>query len=348
MQSSHYNVHMRLRIRFASMSVVAFLTLGIASSPKDESSGGETLISWAQSLEVWAKGTPAVKMRGQIEVSGANDTVARGDYAVDWGSPSQWREEIHFVNYQRMRIRDSNGYWEKASLDYQPYLSYMLTDLLELKTVLSVSSKETMGKVRNRLKDGISERCVGLKYNQKTNRVLCFDDKSGALLAVEYPQGANENPPELSRIEYTDFRSVAGKLIPYERRALRDGKTVALVRVADARKSDSLNVAEFVPPSSAEFWPQCDNLQKADLASHVTPTYPPAARLNREMGKVILYGVIEVDGTLSRLTVIKSTSPVFNEAAVQSFKRSQYTPAQCEGKPIRSESFFETDFQLQQ
>jgi len=348
MLSSLYNVHMRLRIRFALTSVVVFLALGTVSSPKDESSGGETLISRAQSLEVWAEGTPAVKMRGQIEVPGANDTAAYGDYAIHWGSPSQWRDEIRFVNYQRMRIRDSKGYWEKASLDYQPYLSYMLTDLLEIKTVLSVGFKETMGKVRNRLKDGILERCVGLKYNQKTNRVLCFDDKSGALLAVEYPQGEHENPPELSRIEYKDFRSVAGKLIPYERRALRDGKTVALVRVAEAKNSDSLNVAEFIPPSSAEFWPQCDNLQKADFASHVAPTFPPAARLKREMGKVILYGVIEVDGTLIRLTVIKSASPDLNEAAVQSFRRSQYTPAQCEGKPIRSESFFETDFQLQQ
>jgi TonB family protein len=339
---------MRLKTGFTLMSVLAFLVLAVVSWPKDESSSDETFISRSRSLEVWAEGTPAVKMRGQIEVSGTNGTVARGDYAVDWVSPSQWREEIQFANYQRIRIRDAQGFWQKASLDYQPYLIYMVTDLLDLKTALSVSPKETFGRVKSRQKDGILQKCVDLNITNRTNRVLCFDDKSGALLAVEYPQGEHDNPPELSRIEYTDFHSVAGKLIPYDRRALRGGKTIASVRIAEVSKADSVNSAEFMPPPSAEFWPQCDSLQKANLARHVAPNYPQAAGRNREMGRVILYGVVEADGTLSHLKLIKSASPAMNEAAMESFGRSQYTPAQCQGNSIRSESFFEMDFQIHQ
>ena len=330
------------------MSVLAFLVLAVMSAPKDESPSGETLISQARSREVWAEGTPAVRMRGLIEVSGANRTVAQGDYAVDWVSPSQWREEIRFANYQRMRIRDAKGYWQKASLDYQPYLICLLTDLLDLKTVLSVSSKETLGKVRTRQKDGIQQRCVDLNIAKRTNRVLCFDDKSAAFLAIEYPQGEYENPPDLSRIEYKDFHSVAGKLIPYDRRGLKDGKTVASVKIAEVNELNPIKDAEFTPPPSAELWPQCDGMLEADLTGRVVPNYPESARRNREMGRVILYGVVEADGTSSHLMVIKGASPALSEAAMEAFRHSHYTLAQCQGTPIRLETFFATDFQLRQ
>jgi hypothetical protein len=70
---------MRLKMSLILMSVLAFLVLAVMSAPKDEFPSGETLISQARSREVWAEGTPAVKMRGQIEVSSANGTVAQGD-----------------------------------------------------------------------------------------------------------------------------------------------------------------------------------------------------------------------------------------------------------------------------
>jgi TonB family protein len=338
---------MKLRMDLPLMSVLAFLALSAMSAPKDQSPSGDTLISQARSLEVWAEGTPAVRMRGQIEVSGTNQ-VAQGDYAVNWVSPSQWREEIRFPNYQRTRIRDARGYWQNASLDYQPYLIYLLTDLLDLKTVLSVSPKETLGKVKTRQKDGVQQKCVDLNMTNETNRVFCFDDKSGALVAIDYAQHEHGNPPELSRIEYKDFRSVAGKLIPYDRRALRNGKTIASVKVSEVNELNPVNAAEFTPPPSAELWPQCDGMQEADITGRIAPNYPEAARHNREMGRVILYGVVETDGTSSHLLVIKGATPALNEAALESFRRSHYTPAQCQSKPIRLERFFETDFRLQQ
>src|SRR5213595_225633 len=103
---SEYNADMRLKMGLMLTSVLTFLVLTVPSAPKDELPNGETLISDARSREVWTEGTPAVRMRGQIEVSGSSHTVAQGDYAVDWVSPSQWREEIRFANYQRMRIHD--------------------------------------------------------------------------------------------------------------------------------------------------------------------------------------------------------------------------------------------------
>jgi TonB family protein len=328
------------------MSVLAFLALAAMSVPKDESPSGETLILQARSREVWAGGTLAVRMRGQIEVPGTNQ-LAQGDYVVDWVSPSQWREEIRFANYQRTRIRDARGYWQKGSLDYQPYLIYLLTDLLDLNSVLSVNPKETLGKVKNRQKDGIQQKCLDLNLAKETDRVFCFDDKSGALVAIDYPQHEHGNPPELSRIEYNDFRSVADKLIPYDRRALKNGKTIASVKVAEVNELNPINAAEFTPLSGAELWPQCDGMQKADITGRAAPNYPEAARHNGEMGRVIIYGVVETDGTSSHLLVVKGATPALNEAAMEWFRRSPFTPAQCQGTPIRSERFFHLDFTLQ-
>jgi len=212
---------MRPKIGRVLISILGFLVLTTMCAANDEFSGG-ALILQARSLEVWPDGTPAVMMRGKIEVSGVNGSVAQGDYAVDWVSPSKWREEIRFANYQRTRIRDANGYWQNGTLDYQPYLIFQLTGLFDLKTLLHVRSIQTVGKVKRRQKDGIQQRCVdvnaGKRMGKRTDHVLCFDD-SGALIAIEYPQGDTPIPPELSRIQYKDFRSIAGKLIPYERLA---------------------------------------------------------------------------------------------------------------------------------
>lgn len=139
---------MKLKIGRVLIGVFGFLVLAALCAGNDESSGSNTLISQARSQEVWPEGTPAVMMRGRIEVSGVNGTLAEGDYAVDWVSPSKWREEIRFANYQRTRIRDANGYWQNGTLDYQPYLIFQLSSLFDLKTVLHVRSIQTVGKVK--------------------------------------------------------------------------------------------------------------------------------------------------------------------------------------------------------
>jgi hypothetical protein len=161
-----------------------------------------------------------------------------------------------------MRIRDAKGYWQKSTLDYQAYLIYLLTGLLDLKGVLTVRLKPTIGKVKSQQRDGIQQRCVNVKWTDGIDRVLCFDSTTGALIVIEYPQGEYHNPPEISRIEYRDFRSVAGKLIPFERQALKNGKTIALVKITEVKGLNPVNPGEFTPPSNADLFPQCDDMQE--------------------------------------------------------------------------------------
>ena len=288
-----------------------------------------------------------MKMRAEIQVAGANGAPAQGDYTLDWVSPSQWREQIHFANYERLRVRDAKGYWQKSALDYQPALIYQLSGLLYLKDVLRVRSSQTLGKIKGRDKDGVRQKCVEVKWVKATDRVLCFDDSNGTLSSIEYPQGENQTPPAISRIEFGAFNSVGGKLIPCEIRALKDRKVVAAVKVLEIAKITEINPALFRAPANAELWAQCDDMQDAEPTERVHPRYPPGARANGAQGRVILYAVVEADGSLSHLTVIQGANPDLNAAARDAFLHWRYKPAQCGQIPIRVETSMFFDFWLQ-
>lgn len=133
------------------------------------------------------------------------------------------------------------------------------------------------------------------------HRTDSFDEANGALASVEYPRGENHNSPEISRIEYGAFNSAGGKLVPYEIRALKDGRTVAAVRVLEITQITEENPTLFNLPVNTEFWAQCDDMQETELVGRVQASYPSGARTNHEQGRVILYAVIEANSSVSQL-----------------------------------------------
>jgi TonB family protein len=261
-------------------------------------------------------------------------------------SPLRWREEIHFANYSRLRVRDAKGYWQESGVAYQPEVIFQLDTLLQLKRMLRLQSKETLGKVRSIDKKGIRQKCTEARWAQGTDRTLCFDDVSGVLVSVEYPQHENQNPPEVSRIEYGEFKTVAKNLIPYEARALHDRKVIVAIKVQEIEKVTEEDATLFNPPEEAELWNQCDDVQDAELTNRVQPIYPPSARANHEAGRVILYAVIEADGSVSHITVVQRAARQLEAAAVDAVRQWHYKPAMCGQTPIRLETNIEIDFSL--
>ena len=282
---------MQLYMNCNKSTVLIFACLFLANASwcagKEEAASPEALISRARlQEEIWTEGTPPILMRADVQVSDAKGALVRGDYTLNWISPSQWREEIRFVNYERLRVRDAKGYWQKSGLSYQPESIFQLDTLLRLKDALRVGSKQTLGKVRNHEKAGVREKCTEVKWTRVTQRIMCFDEASGALASVEYPRGEHQNAPEISRTEYSAFNSVDGKLVPYEIRALKDGKVIAAVKVVEITKITEVNPALFNVPVNAEFWAQCDDMQEPELVDRTQPIYPPAARANYEQGRI--------------------------------------------------------------
>jgi TonB family protein len=176
---------------------------------------------------------------------------------------------------------------------------------------------------------------------------MCFDEANGALVSVEYPRGDHQNSPEISRIEYGAFNSVGGRLVPYEIRALKDGKVIAAVKIVEITKITEENPALFRVPVNAEFWAQCDDMQEPELVDRTQPIYPPVARTNLEQGRVILYAVIEANGSLSHMTIIHRATPALEAAAVEAVRHWHYKPAACGQTAIPLETSIPVDFWLQ-
>lgn len=324
------------------------LACGFCSAGQEDASSPETLIAQARKTQqIWTDGTPPLQMRAEIQVLDSKGVMTPGQYTVNWVAPSRWREELRIANYERLRVHDAKGYWQKSTMSFQPEIIFQLDTLLDLEKVLRIAAKQSLGKVKSHKKDGASQRCTEVKWTSGTDRVLCFDETSHNLVSVEYPTPESQNPPDISRIEYGGFDNVGEKRIPLEIRALRNRKVVLEVKVLEITHDSEENSALFAAPPNSLFWMQCDDMQEAEVVSRVQPMYPSSARSNFEQGRVIFYAVVETDGTLSHSTVIQRATPALESAAADAIRQWRYKPASCGSTPIRVERSISVDFWLQ-
>lgn len=77
--------------------------------------------------------------------------------------------------------------------------------------------------------------------------------------------------------------------------------------------------------------------------------YPPLAIENDVQGKVILSFVVEKDGTLSNIKVLRDIGGGCAQEAVRVVKlMPRWTPAEQNGKPVRSQFNLPINFQIQE
>jgi hypothetical protein len=131
-----------------------------------------------------------------------------------------------------------------------------------------------------------------------------------------------------------------------EIRAFSDKLIVAAVRVVEITSIAEENPSLFVAPTNSEFWAQCDDMQEAELVGRVQPQYPLTSRTKREEGMVMFYAVIEVDGSLSHLTLIQRLTPTLDSASADAVRLWHYKPPACGSTPIREETAISVYFSL--
>jgi len=336
-----------MRIDKAVILIFASLLLqsGNSSANGKETTSPEALISRALlQQDVWTDGTKPMLMRAEIQVTNAKGASVKGNYVLNWVSLSQWREEIRFADYDRLRVGNAKGYWQKSALSYQPEFIFQLDTMIHLKDALRIGATQHFGKVRTREKNGVRCECAEVKWTTATDREMCFDQGSGALVSVEYPR--DSFPREISRMEYDAFKKLDEKSVPYEIRALRDGKIVAALTILEIEKTTGRDPSLFEAPVDAESWDHCDDMQQAVVATQAIPRYPQSARDNHVQGEVILYGVVEADGSVSHITVIQQAAPELVSAAVEAVRQWRYKPASCGHRPVRVEISIPVRFTL--
>jgi TonB family protein len=226
-------------------------------------------------------------------------------------------------------------------------IAFQLNSILDFGAALKVGTKQALGKVKSRKKDGTPQRCVEVKWTAGTERILCFDEANGSLVSIEYPRRDDPYALDISKVEYSAFDNLGDKRIPHEVHAFRDKAVIVTTKITELTPITEEDPGLFAAPTNSEFWPQCGDIQTPELVNHVFPKYPTSAKMHGEQGRVVFYAVIETDGTLSHLTAIERLTPTLESAAADAIRQWRYKPAACGSTPIRVETSIPVDFWLQ-
>lgn len=68
--------------------------------------------------------------------------------------------------------------------------------------------------------------------------------------------------------------------------------------------------------------------QGPGLIKRVEPEYPPIARAARMEGTVIVDAIIQKDGTVTDVTIVKSSNPLFEAPTIRAVRQWRFTPFQ--------------------
>jgi Gram-negative bacterial TonB protein C-terminal len=330
--------------RTIAISLVIALALFSANTKGDSSSSPQDLIFKALSQQdVWAKDVPPMKIRAEVSLQPEQGPAIVGAYQLDWISEFQWREELRFANYARGRIGVDGGYLQKSDSDYQPYFVFQFDHLLHLRDVLSVGSKQSFGKTRPKEAGGPTQRCVEIKRESHVEKILCFDAKTDSLLSVEYPAYENHHVPYIGRFEYSDFRSYQGKFFPFEMRALRAGQPFITLKILEIGTPPEESSGIYRTRPDWTFWARCE-AEQGELKRKADPIFPVDAGRHSEGGEVAFYAVVETDGSVSHVRLIKGATERLDQAAGVAIRQWIYAPRVCDGKPVRRETEIDVEF----
>jgi protein TonB len=78
----------------------------------------------------------------------------------------------------------------------------------------------------------------------------------------------------------------------------------------------------------------------------VKPVYPEVARAARVQGLVILDAVLDTDGRVVQVRVLRS-QPLLDQAAIDAVRQWRYTPTRLNGEPVRVLMTITMNFKLE-
>ncbi|MBV9888377.1 MAG: TonB family protein [Acidobacteria bacterium] len=314
--------------------IIFFLTISARTPAQDDpaSQTGQLMIGKAMSIgALGSADTPPMTVKAVISIAQSNAETAKGTYEMLWMSQRRWRQEVRFGNYSRIRVANAGGYWQSSSVPFRPYFMSELDKMVDVSDMVGAEKHASFGKVQERQVSNTHARCIQAKpsSNEPGTR-YCFDSVTGSLIQVDFPKPEFAPPQLVDRVEYDDIRQKGDKLIPFRVQIFRQDKVFMTFQIAEigAAPADPAAVSSL-PPNSA-FWPACNPSRHFELQNRVQPQYPEGARQNHESGRVLLYGVIEGDGTVSNLQVIVSATPRLDAAAMDAVRHWRYKPMTCD------------------
>lgn len=188
--------------------------------------------------------------------------------------------------------------------------------------------------------------------------------EKGVTIIVDYLPPIDipkEEFPKIEPLKVKQLTYVAPEVVD----TVSPDETNMFANIEDVRLIKNDTVVEFIPEKKVEieqepdetikdifvvnekpcFGIGCDNEFRGWIAKNII--YPPDAVEVGLQGKVYLRFVIEKDGSISNIEVVKSADPILSKEAVRVVEMSpKWTPGKINGNPVRVRMFFPITFAL--
>lgn len=325
-----------MRKGFAVALVVGFLLMlaapdvGTAKDGKKETTA-ELLARAAEVSDIRSPSSPPFRLRARVSVAALAKGEVEGSYVLIWNSEKQWREEIVFPGFSQIRVGDGSRFWQVRKPKPLALRVFQMTRILDIQGRLKVLSRETLGSVRQRQRNGVRVRCADVRRKDLPvkSHELCFDLASGALVLKDFYGLA---------YEYSEHSPWEKKVFPRLFRVVERGKPVVEIQVDELVGEAATDASLFEPPADAEAWDWCKDEIPPEPDQRAFVGFPEGYMRNQMNVDVAVHAVIETDGTLHDPTVVQSAGERLDRAALESVRQSRYRPRMCNGKPVKGET----------
>lgn len=318
---------------------MTLLLLRRSAQGKDnaEPQGRPLLKAAAERSLLHIDGNPPTDLRLSFAILGSRSKRTKGTYTWIVSNTGDWRKEVVFTDYSNIEVGRGATVWVKRNLDFNPVEAAWLEAIYSNHQYLNIA-EDTIDRYFITSEHHVQLRCVDLSRDKKP-RTLCFDPQDNLIRAAV---------GELNlTFEYSDYRPVGQKFVPFKVVLKREGKTMLEVEVDGLSMDKKLDPNLFDPPAGAIKRNGClaPTLPRPTKTSF--PKYPQMALAMREEGTVTMYILVASDGTLHNAKVIETTDKEFDEVSLGVIPAWRFEPAKCGDLPVDFETTMALNFSLQ-
>lgn len=195
---------MRHRILLLAI-VLPLASIAYGGNKKDEEAIAALIERAKQLSDIRADGATPFRMKMRFKITEDDGAVADGEYIETWISKAKWRKELVVGNFWSIQIAGEGKRW---GLDSGTVPPVYLAPIYRLPTIHRIQADDwKAGKIEARQVAGVSARCI--HSPSSTASVLCFDEKSGTIIAESAPRILPTGIRELDCFN-TDYEDFAG------------------------------------------------------------------------------------------------------------------------------------------
>lgn len=339
---------MYLRFRRGLLAQLFFIAIFAQIAPaSDDQAQLRIIFEKAKTAHnIRKSGLPAYILTGTVSIWTKDAALGRGSYRLVATPDGMWREELKFASLSRVRIGNGKQFTEVQVPDIPMPALNEFDLLLNVTGNVKLQPTDNLKAAKPPKSLGNVAQCVKRRGEDSPEDIFCFDTQTGDLLSKTETSPGIYGISRADVEEYSDFQVWSGKTYPRKLRSLVGKQPWIDVQLEEFKPAPQLPTDFFTPSADAKIWGDCDELMPWKLKDRVQPDYPGNARRGGEHGTVIIYAVIETDGSLHDLRVVHTATDALDESAMDAVSKWRFQSVGCSASPGRTQTYIDVMFSL--